>query len=62
MEDVPPEPQRDMEIIFVDNVRQVFAEALLPAMKAAKISHNGKPSVKRKSAAKSAKKSQAKNR
>lgn len=62
MEDVPPEPQRDMEIVFVDNVRQVFAEALLPAMKAAKVSHNGKPSVKRKFAAKSAKKSQAKSR
>ncbi|HMV83970.1 MAG TPA: endopeptidase La [Blastocatellia bacterium] len=31
MEDVPPEPQRDMEFVFVENVQQVFAEALLPA-------------------------------
>lgn len=32
MEDVPPEPQRDMEFVFVENVQQVFAEALLPAV------------------------------
>ncbi len=31
MEDVPKEPQRDMEFVFVENVQQVFNEALLPA-------------------------------
>lgn len=39
MEDVPPEPQRDMEFVFVENVRQVFNEALLPP--AAKSVSNG---------------------
>lgn len=66
MEEVPKEPQRDMEIVFVENVQQVFAEALLPAVqtpaKAAKASHNGKPSMKKKPAAKAAKKSLAKSR
>ena len=32
MEDVPQEPQREMEFVFVDNVQQVFQEALLPAV------------------------------
>ncbi len=32
MEDVPQEPQREMEFVFVDNVQQVFQEALLPAL------------------------------
>ncbi|HKX32768.1 MAG TPA: endopeptidase La [Blastocatellia bacterium] len=32
MEDVPQEPQRDMEFIFVENVQQVFDEALLPSI------------------------------
>ncbi len=39
MEDVPPEPQRDMEFVFVENVQQVLNEALLPA--AAKTGENG---------------------
>lgn len=39
MEDVPPEPQRDMEFVFVENVRQVFQEALLPV--ATKSASNG---------------------
>ena len=30
MEDVPQEPQRDMEFVFVENVQQVFDHALLP--------------------------------
>jgi ATP-dependent Lon protease len=31
MEDVPEEPKRDMEFVFVENVQQVLNEALLPA-------------------------------
>lgn len=31
MEDVPEEPKRDMEFVFVEHVRQVFDEALLPS-------------------------------
>jgi ATP-dependent Lon protease len=66
MEEVPEEPQRDMEIVFVENVQQVFAEALLPAVqppaKAAKASPNGKPQAKRKLTAKTAKKSLTKSR
>src|SRR5262249_50270127 len=46
MEEVPKEPQRDLDIIFVDNVRQVFAEALLPAIPLPKVSTNGKASLK----------------
>ncbi|MCI0524755.1 MAG: endopeptidase La, partial [Acidobacteria bacterium] len=38
MEEVPKEPQRDLEIVFVENVREVFAEALLPALPGPKIS------------------------
>ena len=30
MEDVPKEPQRDMKFVFVEDVRQVFKEALVP--------------------------------
>jgi ATP-dependent Lon protease len=30
MEDVPKEAQRDMKFVFVENVREVFPEALLP--------------------------------
>ncbi|MGH9798955.1 MAG: S16 family serine protease, partial [Blastocatellia bacterium] len=38
MEDVPEEPRRDMEFVFVENVQQVFNEALLPV--AEKVSKN----------------------
>ncbi|MBK9314277.1 MAG: endopeptidase La [Acidobacteria bacterium] len=31
MEDVPQEPQKDMKFVFVENVQQVFDEALMPA-------------------------------
>jgi ATP-dependent Lon protease len=31
MEDVPEEPKRDIEFVFVENVQQVLNEALLPA-------------------------------
>jgi ATP-dependent Lon protease len=66
MEEVPKEPQRDLEIIFVDNVRQVFAEALLPALAAPKVSTNGKGAVKTadstKPKPKASKKAQAKRR
>ncbi|MEP7271743.1 MAG: endopeptidase La [Acidobacteriota bacterium] len=34
MEDVPKEPQREMEFVFVENIRQVLEEALLPAITA----------------------------
>jgi ATP-dependent Lon protease len=34
MEDVPKEAQRDMKFVFVENVREVFAEALLPPLPA----------------------------
>jgi ATP-dependent Lon protease len=30
MEDVPKEAQRDMKFVFVEDVRQVFKEALVP--------------------------------
>jgi len=51
MEDVPEEPKRDMEFVFVENVQQVFKEALLPATEKPKIeklkaaSSNGKHST-----------------
>jgi ATP-dependent Lon protease len=32
MEEVPKEPQRDMEFVFVENIRQVLDEALLPPL------------------------------
>jgi len=46
MEEVPKEPQREMEFIFVDNVRQVFDEALMPAVVPPKVSTNGKHVLK----------------
>ncbi len=46
MEEVPKEPQRDMEFVFVDNVRQVFDEALMPAIARPKPSANGKQALK----------------
>ena len=42
MEDVPEEPKHDMEFVFVENVLQVFDEALLPAIGKTKVSTNGK--------------------
>lgn len=45
MEDVPEEPKREMEFVFVDNVLQVFKEALLPKVGTAKASVNGKASA-----------------
>jgi ATP-dependent Lon protease len=66
MEDVPKEPQRDMDFVFVDHVRQVFAEALMPAEPQPKIESNGKKAIKsthtKKNAAKPAKKMAAKKR
>jgi ATP-dependent Lon protease len=47
MEDVPQEPQREMEFVFVEHVREVFDEALLPAIaKPASPSTNGERSAK----------------
>ncbi len=46
MEEVPKEPLRDMEIVFVENVREVFAQALLPAIPRPKVSTNGKATLK----------------
>jgi ATP-dependent Lon protease len=54
MEDVPEEPKRDIEFVFVENVQQVLNEALLPAAEKPKAEkpktaasngkhHNGKP-------------------
>ncbi len=63
MEDVPKEPQRDMEFIFVDNVRQVFNEALLPPAPAPTIESKEKHSMRVASKSKStAKKARAKAR
>ena len=33
MEDVPDEPKRDLKFHFVDNIREVFRIALMPAKK-----------------------------
>ncbi|MEK7830691.1 MAG: S16 family serine protease, partial [Acidobacteriota bacterium] len=60
MEDVPEEPKRDMEFVFVENVLQVFDEALLPAEKTTAASGKHLPSVKA-SAGKSVKKKAAKH-
>jgi ATP-dependent Lon protease len=46
MEDVPKEPQREMEFVFVENVRQVFIEALLPAATPPKAATNGKQTTR----------------
>ncbi|HEY7184701.1 MAG TPA: endopeptidase La [Blastocatellia bacterium] len=63
MEEVPKEPQRDLEIVFVENVREVFAEALLPAVAAPKVSTNGRASLKTAvTKTKTAKKAQSKKR
>jgi hypothetical protein len=66
MEEVPKEPQRDLEIVFVENVREVFAEALLPGAVGPKVSSNGKAALKttdlNKTKAKTGKKAPAKKR
>jgi len=66
MEEVPKEPQRDIEIVFVDNVRQVFTEALLPAIARPKVLTNGKSPIKTaepiKTKTKAGRKAQAKRR
>jgi hypothetical protein len=66
MEEVPKEPQRDLEIVFVENVREVFAQALLPVAPRPKISTNGKAVIKttnlNKTKAKTGRKTQAKRR
>jgi ATP-dependent Lon protease len=63
MEEVPKEPQRDLEIVFVENVREVFAEALLPAVMLPKVSTNGKGAVKTaETKPKTARKAQSKKR
>jgi ATP-dependent Lon protease len=67
MEDVPKEPQRDMEFIFVENVREVFNEALLVAPAPPPVLTNGQRGIKtttttKKSAGKSVKKVRAKKR
>ncbi len=46
MEDVPEEPQREMEFIFVENVKQVFDEALMSATPLPPPSTNGKSGIK----------------
>jgi hypothetical protein len=51
---VPQEPQREMEFVFVEHVREVFDEALLPAIaKPASPSTNGERSAKTSGARKS---------
>jgi ATP-dependent Lon protease len=63
MEEVPKEPQRDLEIVFVENVRQVFSEALLPAAAPTKLSTNGKATLKTTDTkAKTSKKAQSRKR
>ena len=52
MEDVPEEPKREMEFVFVEHVQQVFDQALLPAsekpkaVKAKPQTSNGKHAAK----------------
>jgi ATP-dependent Lon protease len=66
MEEVPEEPQRQMEFIFVENVRQVFDIALMPAIPRPAASSNGKPvaqsSHSGKTKTKASKKARAKKR
>ncbi|MBS1790103.1 MAG: endopeptidase La [Acidobacteria bacterium] len=56
MEDVPDEPKHEMEFVFVDNVQQVFNEALLPVGGKAKSHSNGKHVPNKTSAAADGKK------
>ncbi len=66
MEDVPQEPQRDMEFVFVEHVQQVFDHALLPSTEKAKsaksklLAGNGNGKHPGKTAAKSQQKASAK--
>ncbi len=60
MEDVPEEPKRDMKFVFVENVLQVFDEALLPATEKRKAASNSKPATAKAAAGKTAKKKAAK--
>ncbi len=46
MEEVPKEPQREMEFVFVENVRQVFDEALMSSLPQPTASTNGKQDLK----------------
>ncbi len=46
MEEVPPEPQREMEFVFVEHIQEVLREALLPASDSLKAETNGKPAGK----------------
>jgi ATP-dependent Lon protease len=66
LEEVPKEPQRDIEIVFVENVREVFTVALLPGAARPRVSTNGKATLKTtdlsKTKAKTGKKAQAKRR
>jgi ATP-dependent Lon protease len=67
MEDVPKEPQRDMEFVFVENVREVFNEALLVAATPAPLSTNGRRAIKttapaKRTGSKSVKKIRAKKK
>ncbi len=66
MEEVPKEPQRDMEFVFVENVQQVFDEALLPPIALPEVLTNGKHVIKtagaKKPGGKVAKKVQARKR
>jgi ATP-dependent Lon protease len=61
MEDVPEEPKRDLEFVFVENVQQVFEEALLPPTDAVRVGNNGQP-AKKKVPEKATKKARAKSR
>jgi ATP-dependent Lon protease len=46
MEEVPEEPQRELDIVFVENVREVFELALLPPVAPPEISTNGNATLK----------------
>jgi ATP-dependent Lon protease len=62
MEDVPQEPQREMEFVFVENVREVFSEALLPAAAPPQPETNGKHKTQVARAASKPKKAKTKLR
>lgn len=50
LEDLPQEVRNDLNFIFVENVRQVFEEALRPAKQTIDKTKNGKPKAIRKAA------------
>jgi ATP-dependent Lon protease len=65
MEDVPEEPQRELEFVFVENVKQVFDEALMAAEPLPPPSTNGKSGIKtsgKKAGVKAGKKALGKKR